>query len=339
MLEEISDSMNPIISVIIPTKGDRSSLKEVLKSLINQQIKDFEILIISDKDIDVFCDERVKLIIDEGSPGYKRNLAAKISRSEILAFLDDDAIPSEGWLCRLLNIFKENPDIALVGGPNLTPLNSSLRERCSGYIFSSFLGSAWMSARYSSKKFLRNIDERVFMSCNMAVKRSAFFDVEGFPEDMFPGEEVIFVYKLRCKGYRLHYDPKLIVYHYRRPLFLPHIRQVFSYGWSKGLTVRKMGLRIGFLSLLPTFAVCYLILLPIIIFFIKSLLLLLFYMYSLLGGFILSLAESLRLVIIHKDFKALPFLTLGFIFHHISYGIGFLKGLIIQRGGSLCGRG
>jgi len=127
MLEEISDSMNPIISVIIPTKGDRSSLKEVLKSLINQQIKDFEILIISDKDIDVFCDERVKLIIDEGSPGYKRNLAAKISRSEILAFLDDDAIPSEGWLCRLLNIFKKNPDIALVGGPNLTPLNSSLR--------------------------------------------------------------------------------------------------------------------------------------------------------------------------------------------------------------------
>lgn len=333
MLDDISDYMNARVSIIIPTKGDRSLVKEVLKSLINQRlIKDFEVFVISDKNIDVFYDGRVKLIIDGGFPGYKRNLAAKMSSSQILAFIDDDAIPGEGWLCRLLDTFEENPDTALVGGPNLTPPNSNLRERCSGYIFSSFLGSAWMSARYSPRRVLRNPDERFFMSCNMAVRRSAFFDVGGFPEDIFPGEESIFIYKLKSKGYQTYYDPELIVYHYRRPLFLPHMSQVFSYGWSKGLTIKKMGLGAGALSLLPASAVCYLILLPLATLLSRSIELLLFYLYSLLSGFILSFIESLRLAIVHRDFRALPYLTLGFILHHISYGVGFLVGLVTCRG-------
>lgn len=334
--------MNSRISIIIPTKGDRNSLGEVLRVLFFQKsIEDFEVFIVSDRDININIpdDRKVKLVIEGGLPGRKRNLAAKMSSSEVLAFLDDDAIPAEGWLCRVIEIFEKNPGIVMVGGPNLTPPNSNLRERSSGYIFSSFLGSAWMSARYSPKKVLTNLDERFFMSCNMAVRRSAFFEVDGFPEDIFPGEETIFIYKLRCRGYRLHYDPKLIVYHRRRPLFLPHMRQVFYYGLSKGLTIKRMGLRIGLVSLIPVLALCYLILSPIIIFFYKLMELLLFYIYSILGAFILSFIESLRLVIINKDFRALPYLILGFVLHHLSYGAGFLKGLIVRKEGkSLCGK-
>lgn len=319
------------VSVIIPTKGDRESIKETLTSLgCQRRFQDFEVIVISDKDVDVdpHINGDLKVIVHGGLPGLKRNLAAKLSNSDILVFIDDDVIAREDWLYNIIDFFAKNPNADVVGGPNLTPKGSRLRERASGYILSSFLGTAHMSARYSIKNIRGVCDERFLMSCNLAVKRKALLEASVFPEDIFPGEETIFLYKLRMLGFKLYYEPNIVVYHYRRPLFIPHMKQVFSYGRSKGVIIKRFGLRTGLLSTLPLIGLLYIVLTPLLGYLLNSIEISIFYGLSIILVFSISLVESIRIALSNKDYKVIPFLVLGFIAHHISYGLGVLSGLI-----------
>jgi len=329
--EDVLDSK---VSIIIPTKGDRESIKETLTSLeFQKRFQDFEVVVISDKHVDLNPHDfkNLKIVIDDGPPGLKRNLAAKLSNSDILVFIDDDVIVGENWLHNIIDFFIKNPNADVVGGPNLTPQGSRLRERASGYILSSFLGTAHMSARYSTKNIRGICDEGFLMSCNLAVKRKTLLQVDGFPEDIFPGEETIFLYKLRMLGFKLYYEPSILVYHYRRPLFIPHMKQIFSYGKGKGVIIRRFGLRTGPLSILPLMGLLYIILTPLLGYLLNSIEMLIFYGLSMILVFSISLVESIRIAFYNRDYKVTPFLVLGFIPHHISYGLGVLSGMMFSH--------
>jgi GT2 family glycosyltransferase len=322
------------VSIIIPTKGDRESIKETLTSLeFQKRFQDFEVVVISDKHVDLNPHDfkNLKIVIDDGPPGLKRNLAAKLSNSDILVFIDDDVIVGENWLHNIIDFFIKNPNADVVGGPNLTPQGSRLKERASGYILSSFLGTAHMSARYSTKNIRGICDEGFLTSCNLAVKRKTLLQVDGFPEDIFPGEETIFLYKLRMLGFKLYYEPSILVYHYRRPLFIPHMKQIFSYGKGKGVIIRRFGLRTGPLSILPLVGLLYIILTPLLGYLLNSIEMLIFYGLSMILVFSISLVESIRIAFYNRDYKVIPFLVLGFIAHHISYGLGVLSGMMFSH--------
>ncbi len=282
--------MSTRVSIVIPTTGSRESLGETVESLSElEYFGEFDVIVVSDKETSLsnFISKDLRVIVHGGKPGLKRNIAAMLSNSEILAFIDDDVIVTKNWLRNIVRFFENNENVCVVGGPNLTPSNSSIKERASGYILSSFLGTATMSARYSLKEYSGICDERYLMSCNLAIKRKALLEIGGFPEDLFPGEETILLYRLRDMGYNIYYDPNIVVYHYRRPLFIPHMKQLFSYGKSKGIMIKMFGLNIGLLSFLPLLLVCYLILTPIIAVLLNSVNLLLVYGLSILAGFVL----------------------------------------------------
>ena len=67
----------------------------------------------------------------ENNPSLKRNLGAKASRRNILAFLDDDAYPQRNWLEYALVNFSD-PEVVAVGGPAVTPAQDNLRQQASG---------------------------------------------------------------------------------------------------------------------------------------------------------------------------------------------------------------
>ena len=298
-----------------------------------EYVNDFEVLVISDKKIGTHksTKAKAKLIIHPGKPGEKRNVAAAICDADVLAFIDDDAFAKKDWLFNILDFFKNNPDIHVVGGPNLTPPNSSVKERCSGYIFASFLGSAQMSARYSLKKSLKNCDERSLTACNLEIRKETFLKAGGFPEDIFPGEEVIMLHKLKYSGYKLYYNPKMIVYHLRRPFFIPHIKQVFDYGRCKGIIMKKYGLRMGLFSILPAMATMYIFATPLIGLFFNLLEIITAYCSTIISMFLIFFIGAMRIALFNRDYIALPYLSIGFILHHISYGLGVLVGLVKNK--------
>jgi GT2 family glycosyltransferase len=271
------------------------------------------------------CKYNVNLLMLKAIPSVKRNFAVEKSEAEILVFCDDDIIVQPDWLKHLLTHFKD-VDVAVVGGPNLTPPNSSLREKCSGYIFASLLGGGSMSVRYKVVPKAISVKGEELILCNMAIRKSAFKEVGGFPENLYPGEENFLCWKIREKGYKLIYEPNAIVWHRRRPLFIPHLRQVFHYGFGRAKMIKMIPRSFKPIYLFPALLV---IGLPLgFILAVFNSVIRLAYLLTVFSYFGAILASSIHIALTNRSFKSFFLLIPGFILHHLSYGVGFLTCLI-----------
>jgi len=99
----------PKVSVIIPTHNRAEFLRSAITSVLNQTFQDFEIVIVDDASKDHtrevvanFNDTRIKVIHNQVSKGDAgaRNVGIMNSKSEYIAFLDDD----DEWLPEKLKI-------------------------------------------------------------------------------------------------------------------------------------------------------------------------------------------------------------------------------------------
>jgi len=112
-------SLNPKISVIIPTFNRPKLLKRSIQSVLEQSFQDFEIIVIDDgleKRADVVIreinDNRIIYIKHEENKGASRsrNDGIKIAKGEYTTFLDDDDEYYPKKLEKQLQIIKENFD-------------------------------------------------------------------------------------------------------------------------------------------------------------------------------------------------------------------------------------
>jgi hypothetical protein len=197
-----------------------------------------ELVVISDQAIEGLPDD-VKVVVTgssvDTSPAEKRDAASGTSSGEILAFIDDDAFPARDWLTRAVARL-EDPEIAAVGGPGLTPPESDFRERTGGAFYESYFGSANLRARFRPVGGVRPVDD--WPAFNFVVRREALAAVGGWQSTFYGGEDTKLCLALRDAGFRIVYDPELVVYHHRRPIFGPHLRQVANVGRHRGYFVR-----------------------------------------------------------------------------------------------------
>ncbi len=120
-----------MISIIITTKNGSPTIERAIKSIQEQTVKDFEIIVISDASTDDTeekvnnlskDDSRIKLIslTENVGPGKARAIGIEKSQGEFIAILDDDDfwISSEK-LETQKNFLVENPDHVLVGSDHV----------------------------------------------------------------------------------------------------------------------------------------------------------------------------------------------------------------------------
>lgn len=99
---------NPKISVIIPCWGVEKYLNRCVESIVNQTLKDIEIILVDDESPDrvpQMCDEwarkdsRIKVIHKKnGGLGFARNSGLEIATGEYVAFIDsDDFLDAEAY--------------------------------------------------------------------------------------------------------------------------------------------------------------------------------------------------------------------------------------------------
>jgi cellulose synthase/poly-beta-1,6-N-acetylglucosamine synthase-like glycosyltransferase len=305
-------SQNPLFSIIIPVRVETPYLAETLKKLQHQSFRQFEVLVITDK------------VSGQVSPAIKRNLGAKMSKGEYLAFLDDDSYPSTNWLKNALKQFKK--EVAAVCGPCLTPPNDSLYQQASGLVWASYLGSGGAGAYRNSIQSARYVDD--FPSVNLIVRKSDFLAVKGFNTHHWPGEDTILclnlVYQLKKK---IYYHPSVIVYHHRRSVIVPHLQQITRYALHRGNFARiypKTSLLPGYL--LPSLCFIYLCFLPLLVPLIGMLYFLpyLVYLFLLSLTFILFLHSGNSLLISLLACFTIPIT-------HLYYGILFIIGFFSKH--------
>lgn len=335
VVERIVMADLPLVSVVITTRRGGKLLDKCLASVLNQDYpKDkFEVIVVSD--IPKVLTERqgpppVKVHIAHVKPGAKRNLAARKARAEIIAFCDDDVTVDRSWLKRLVSHFTD-AKVGITGGVNLTSPNAGFREKLSGYLYSSFLGSSAMSSRYlPDGRSPRVAGETDLISCNMGVRKEVFNKVGGFPEDLWPNEENAFCHLVGKAGYKLIYDPRAVVWHRRRAIFRPHLKQVMRSGWGRAQMMKTHPDSIRVIFLFPSIFVAGLLIgLPLS--FINPIVRTI-YIVAILSYLAVVTLISTRIAYRERSFKTFLLLPLAYFLHHCAYGIGMFIGLFSRKG-------
>lgn len=112
--------MPPDATVVVCTRDRPIQLEACLVALAAQSHPHFEVLVVDNGATDAvtdICRQRGVACIREPIPGLTRarNLGARAARTEIVAYIDDDATAEPGWLAALAREFAD-PKVAAVAG-------------------------------------------------------------------------------------------------------------------------------------------------------------------------------------------------------------------------------
>ncbi len=313
-------------SIIIPVRKINTFLQENISHLKELEYKNFEVIIITDEEEKYNFQDPRFILVYSGSigPGEKRNVGASKATGEILAFLDDDAYPEKDWLDRAAEVF-ENTEIYALGGPAMTPKNAGFLEKMSGRVLESWMASAGTVYRHTPGKSMEIAD---YPTVNLFVRKKIFDRVGGFPIEFWPGEDTKLCLDLvKSQGRKFTYDPSPVVYHHRRNLFIPHLKQISRYGRHRGQFARIFPET----SRLPSYFAPSAFIIALVLGPLLSLLFPPLWKLYFGGAFLylaLLLSEGLRIFLKDKDLKGAVYVTVGIFLTHIVYGTNFIIGIM-----------
>lgn len=214
------------ISVIIPTRNRLNDLHRCLKGLLtNNQKLLKEVIIVDDfshesLDLSSFVKYLpIKIIRNDKKLGASmcRNIASQYVNSEIIAFLDDDAVPSSDWLD---TIAKElNKDRGAITG-RVIRFDRGLISRAR---------QARYDKRYESVCYAEKVS--FFSGGNSAVWTHLFRKYGGFNQ-FGSGSDNSLVESLNKQGYYVHFIPELFILHRNSKGLRIAIREAYHSGIS-----------------------------------------------------------------------------------------------------------
>lgn len=318
------------VSIVIPCKVVDAYTKECVSKCSEIDYPSYEILVLPDYDEGEKTLNGNVRVIPTGcvKPVSKRFMAIAASDGDVYAFIDSDAYPARDWLKHALRHFSDS-DVAAVAGPSLTPNDDDLMARPSGLVLASPLGGGSESIRYSqSHPHIRYISEAP--TCNLIIRKSVLNAVKDSVPDVWPGEEIALcgVVTKDLKK-RIVYDPQVVVYHHRRKLFIPHLKQIWKYGAVKGHLLKKYPQYVRPVFFLPSLLVLGIVgglplamLNPIVEYTYASLLLV-YFLLSLVNGVFIGLRE--------RSITIALLVLAGIIATHICYGLSFIKGIFSRK--------
>ncbi|MBI4227064.1 MAG: glycosyltransferase [Candidatus Omnitrophica bacterium] len=313
----------PMVSIVIPCVAPSARLTECLESCGRLAYPAYEIIVLPDAPCPV-AGARVSVVpTGPVPPGVKRDLGVRRANGTLIAFLDDDAAPARGWLARAIPYFSDER-VAGVGGPAITPANDTLRQVCSGAVYNSILVTGTKQYRYIPEP-ARDVEE--LPTSNLIVRKRDLLQVGGFDTSFWPGEDTIVCMKLtRQLAKRIVYDPDVLVFHHRRPLFGPHLRQILRYAEHRGYFVRRfraLGFRLSYC--LPTmFTIAVVSAGPVVRLWPAT-------AAAYAAGLVVYGAIALTYGLRAGNLRMSALIVLGTVATHVTYGIYFLKGLLVPR--------
>lgn len=204
-----------MISIIIPTLGQRErELFRLLDSLKQQTYKDFEIIMVSQDNHDAvesmlnhytFTYKHLKL--DQKGLSMARNKGLPHVTGNYVTFSDDDCwYPTDG-LQNVMNAFQENPENDVMCFKIHDPI---LKMDYKNY-------SDKPKKEISSIDFLRKSSIEIFAKKTCFINQKITFDERfGLGSDYKSGEENIILHDLKTAGYKIAYEPTVVVYHKKR---------------------------------------------------------------------------------------------------------------------------
>jgi GT2 family glycosyltransferase len=255
----------PFVSVVVLTIGRSERLADCIRSIVELQYPDFELVIIDNAPERGSTRELVTRWSEAGAPvryvaeptrgvSRARNRGIAATDAEIVAFTDDDIVVDQGWLERLVAPFATDGRVGVVTGLVMAAQLDSIEERR----FEHFTG------------FGRGLDVQTFdtdqnrppsqplfpywgaafgATNNVAFRRTVLEEIGGFDEALGvgtparSGSDIDAFTRALLAGARLVYEPRAVCWHYHRADAGALRRQAFNYAVGTTAVLTKWSLR------------------------------------------------------------------------------------------------
>ena len=221
----------PKVSVIIPNKDEHEALDQCIRSVLDTNYPNLEIIIVENnsteretfeyyRKLSQSNEENIRLVRWRKGFNYSaiNNYGVSFARGDYFLFLNNDVrgTISTDWLTEMLGVC-QRPDVGAVGAKLYYPDNkvqsAGIVIGIGGIAGSMFVDLPRGRGGYMHKASIMQDLSAVTAAC-MLVKREAFEKAGGFTEELAVAfNDVDFCLKIGQCGYRIVYDPYAELYH------------------------------------------------------------------------------------------------------------------------------
>jgi len=216
------------ISIIINTLNRASLLENLLKSLRHLDYEEFEVVVVNGPSSDgtaellVSWNDNIKIArCLEANLSMSRNIGIAFAAGEILAFIDDDAIPEPEWLNQAVVAF-DNDAVAGAGGPVFDHTGYTFQNK---FVSATRLGHGIWHREFPTPYncFPFAFEFPYLSGGNVLFRRSALIQIGGFDEEyQYYLDETDVCLRLIDAGFILRQLPNSFIHHKYAP---SHIRE------------------------------------------------------------------------------------------------------------------
>lgn len=225
-----------MIDVVIATYQRPQGLRNCLVGLSRQSESDFRVVVVDDSSPEPvaewlrpndypFALDTLRTAENSG-PAHARNLAAKRSDAEFIAFIDDDVVPTEDLLSRHRRAHVANGPHSVVIGPLASPPDWRPTP-----------WNRWEAETIAVEyERMRRGDYeptwRQFFTGNAFLRRTDFLAAGGFNEQFLRAEDIELAYRLARLGCHFVFEPEAKGWHYSERSLASWRKIPQQYAWS-----------------------------------------------------------------------------------------------------------
>ena len=224
------------ISVIIPSYNSKKTIIQCLEALYSQEKPPLEIILVDssqDETVEIvkerYPEVKILLFKYRAFPGPARNKGAFSAKGKILAFIDSDCIAARDWIKKIAE--NHSAGHLIVGGS----IDVGNKDN----------PIAWAGHMIEFREFTGGIhagEKRHIPSCNLTYRKEIFIKSGGFPNAYYPQEDLLLNFLLNLEGYKIWFDPKLVIRHFCREDFRDYLSHQHRIGRVTRCTLNKIRL-------------------------------------------------------------------------------------------------
>ncbi|MBQ9466387.1 MAG: glycosyltransferase [Muribaculaceae bacterium] len=224
----------PGFSVIIPVYNRPQEVDDLLRSLLAQSCRDFEVIIVEDGST-VTCREQVDSAVKAGldvryfhksneGRSIARNYGLERAHGDYFVFFDSDCVIPPEYFATLCAELEREP-VDCFGGPDAAAPDFTDLQKAISFSMTALLTTGGIrGGKVQMEKFVPR-------SFNMGYSRRVYEAVGGFRE-MF-SEDIDMSTRVRQAGFSIRLIRPAFVYHKRRTSLAKFARQTHVFGMSR----------------------------------------------------------------------------------------------------------
>lgn len=328
-----NETGRPFVSVIMPVRNEAAFIERSLTAVLRQTYpKDRLEIVIADgmstdstreiieglakeNEVPIYIVDNPKQIAPTGL-----NRALEKARGEIIVRVDGHCEIETDYVENCVSLLTSGRADG-VGGP-IETIGESTRARAIAIAMSSSFGVGGSA--------FRTVDDREMYTDTVAFPgytRAVIDEAGPFNEELVRNQDDEYNFRIRKLGGKILLSPKIRSRYYSRATFRRLWRQYYEYGYWKVRVMQLHPRQMSARQFVPAVFVLSLVVPAVLATFsmvgrIALALVVASYILANLGAAALSAKSRIRLI---------PLLSLSFAILHISYGLGFLAGLIAHR--------